>query len=99
MVGPPGWRGVSGLAAGGYTQVMVATYAHPALHEPRTWEAGETTCDGCGHRLAAKAARIVSLGPAGPDGAPDEPPRVFHRLQCALDYLDARTIRLGLQDL
>ena len=78
---------------------MVATHTYTTLDERRTREHAEVACDGCGHRVAARAARIVSYGPVRPDGAFDEPPRVFHRLQCASRYMETRTIELGLQDL
>lgn len=91
---------------------MLAMYPHtgpesglpgrPASAAPEgawTWECGETTCDGCGQRLAARSARIVSHGPVAPDGTCGERPRVFHRLSCVQKHLDARTIALGLRDL
>lgn len=83
----------------GYATFMVATYLQTTPDERWTWEGGEIACDGCGHRLAARAARIVSYGPVRPDGTADDRPRVFHRLSCAARYLDARTIDLGLRDL
>ena len=78
---------------------MVATYVHTTELPAWAWDASETVCDGCGHRLASRAARIVSYGPTAPDGTSADRPRVFHRIQCANGYFDAQTLASGLRDL
>jgi len=76
-------------------------------HEPRQSRAAQsvpaiwaqTACDGCGQRLAARAARLVSYGPVTPHGLASTAPKIFHRPECAQAYWDGETIDAGLSGL